>query len=168
MGLGYGLALGEKISIGGKINYYSQQITGYGNAGTLNFEAGLLLHLTNRLHSGIGVFNAAGGKFGINKTEKLASIYKFGLGYEVNDNVFIATETEKEENKPIALVAVVQYRFEKRFIAKLGISTAASGFFAAIGFLLNNQFRLELFASRHPQLGISSGLLLHYQFTNNQ
>jgi hypothetical protein len=168
LGLGYGLPLGEKISLGGKINYYSQQVPGYGNAATVNYEAGLLLHLTARLHSGISVFNPAGGKFGINKTEKLVSIYKFGLGFDVSDKVFLAAETVKEENKPLNLIGAVHYQFEKKFFAKLGVSTAASNIFAAIGLRLNNQFRLDLFASHHQQLGISPGIQLHFNFSGKK
>jgi hypothetical protein len=168
LGLGYGRNLGEKVSIGGKVNYYSQQIANYGNASTVNIEAGLLLHLTSKLNAGISTFNPAGGKFGIDKTEKLASIYKFGLGYDVSDKVYVAAELVKEENSPVNLVSAVHYQFEKKFFAKVGVSTAASNIFVAAGLSLNDQFRLDVFASHHRQLGFSPGILLQYCFNKNK
>jgi hypothetical protein len=144
LGLGYGRTLGEKVSIGGKINYYSQQVTGYGTGSTVNFEAGLLLHLTPKLNAGISAFNPTGGKFGVDKTEKLASVYKFGLGYDVSDKVNVSTEFVKDENTPLNVIAAIHYQFEKKFFAKAGISSAASNFFAAAGLSLNNQFRLDI------------------------
>lgn len=160
LGLGYGRSLGEKVSIGGKINYYNQQIAGYGNGSTINVEAGLLLHLTNKLSAGVSAFNPVGGTFGIDKTEKLASIYKFGLGYDVSDKVYIASELVKQENTPLNYIGAIHYQFEKKFFAKVGVSTAASNFFASAGVSLNNQFRIDLFASHHQQLGFSPGVLL--------
>jgi hypothetical protein len=167
LGLGYGRNLGEKVSVGGKINYYSQQIASYGNTSTVNIDAGLLLHLTSKLNAGISTFNPTGGKFGVDKTEKLASIYKFGLGYDVSDKVYVAAELVKEENSPVNLVSAVHYQFEKKFFAKVGLSTAASNIFVAAGLSLNNQFRLDVFASHHRQLGFSPGILLQYRFNKN-
>jgi hypothetical protein len=160
LGLGYGINLNNKISVGARVNYYNQLIAGYGNASTVNAEAGILLQLTAKLKSGVSVFNPVASAFGINKTEKLASIYKLGLGYDVSKKVLIATEFVKQENEPINLIAMVHYQFEKKFYAKVGASSAAANFFAAAGLSLNNQFRIELFASHHQQLGFSPGLML--------
>jgi hypothetical protein len=164
IGLGYGKQLSEKISIGGKVNYYSQQIAGYGKANTVNIEAGLLLHLTAKLNAGISAFNPVGGKFGINQTEKLSSIYKFGLGYDVSEKVFIASEFVKEENAPLNFIGAIHYQFEKKFFAKVGVSAAASNFFAAAGIVLHNDLRLDICISHHQQLGISPGVILQYNF----
>jgi hypothetical protein len=160
IGIGYGKQLSDKITIGAKANYYQQQIAGYGNASTVNAEAGILLHLTPKLTSGISVFNPIGGKFGINKTEKLASFYKLGLGYDISDKVNIVTELIKQDNSPINFIGAVHYQFEKKFFAKVGVSSAASNFFAAVGINLNNQFRMDVFASHHQQLGFSPGVML--------
>jgi hypothetical protein len=164
LGLAYGRVLSEKVSIGGKVNYYSQQIAGYGNTNTVNIEAGLLLHLTPKLNAGISAYNPVGGKFGVNKNEKLNSIYKFGLGYDVSEKVFIASEFVKEENAPLNFIGAIHYQFEKKFFAKIGLSSAASNFFAAAGVVLNNDFRFDVFVSHHQQLGISPGIMLQYNF----
>ena len=43
IGLAYGRKLGEKVSIGAQFNYVSMQVAGYGNASTINFEAGSIV-----------------------------------------------------------------------------------------------------------------------------
>jgi hypothetical protein len=167
-GLGYGLQLSDKAAVGGKINYYTQQIAGYGNASTVNFEAGVTLKLTEKLTSGIQAYNPVGGKFGVDKNEKLASVYRLGLGYDVSDKVFLAAELIKEENLPLNVVSALHYQFEKKFFAKIGVSTAASNVFAAAGLTLGNHFRLDVFASHHQQLGFSPGLMLLFNFNKKE
>jgi hypothetical protein len=163
-GLGYGMPLGNRLSVGARINYYSQQVSGYGNASTLNFETGLMVHLTPKLEAGLHTYNPVGGKFGADKTEKLASLYRFGLGYDASEKLFLAAELIKEEEQPVNAVAAVHYYFDDRFFARLGISSAATNVFAAAGLSLAKHFRLEVFTSHHQQLGFTPGLLLHYSF----
>ncbi len=163
-GLGYGRKLGKLVTIGGRVNYYTQQIATYGKSGTVNAEAGMLLQLTPKLTSGISVFNPVGGKFGINQTEQLDAIYKFGLGYDVSTKVAISSEIVKQQNAALNFIGAMQYQFEQKFYAKVGVSTAAANFFTSVGLSLNNQFRLEFSASHHQQLGFTPGLNILYNF----
>jgi hypothetical protein len=167
-GLGYGLSLGKKVSVGARINYFSRQIPGYDNASVVNGEAGILLYLTPKLTAGVHTYNPVGSKFGPNKEEKLSSIYRFGLGYEISQVVFLAAEMQKKENQPVSIISAIHYQFEKKFFAKLGISSESANIFAAAGLLLNNQFRLDIFASHHPQLGFSPGITLQYSFSKKE
>ncbi len=159
-GIGYGRSLNGKILVGAKINYYNQQIPQYGNSGTVNAEAGILLKLTNKLTSGVSVFNPVGGKFGINNTEQLNAVYKLGLGYAVSDKVNIAAEAVKTANEKLNFISMLHYQFEQKFFARVGISSSANTFFGSAGINLAKQFRLEVCASYHQQLGFTPGLLL--------
>lgn len=163
VGIGYGRALNDKVSVGAKINYYNQRIPTYGNAGTVNAEAGLLIKLTSRLTSGISVFNPAGGKFGVDNTEKLASVYKLGMGYDVSDKVLVVGEITKTENEPVNFIGMVHYQFEKKFYAKAGVSTAANNLFASAGVALSKNFKLEVSASHHQTLGFTPGIVLVFE-----
>lgn len=165
LGLGYGLSLGKKLSVGGRINYFSRQVPGYGNASVVNGEAGLLLYLTPKLTAGIHTYNPVAAKFGPDKDEKLSSIYRVGIGYDISKVVFLAAEMQKKEDEPVSIISAIHYQFEKRFFAKLGISSEAANIFAAAGLLLNDQFRLDVFASHHRQLGFSPGISIQYSFS---
>lgn len=157
-GLAYGRSLGKKVDIGVQFNYYGYRVPAYNSASTVNFEIGALVHLTEKLNAGIHVYNPIGGEF--SKTdEKLTAAYKFGLGYDASDKFFISAEIVKEEDYPVNLNAGLQYRFAQQFFARAGIASATSVSYGGLGLAWNN-FRLDVSASYHPQLGVSPGLLL--------
>lgn len=164
IGLAYARSLGSKIDVGVKFNYYSIKIPAYGNANNVNFEAGLLLHLTDKLHAGLHVFNPVGGKLGKNENEeKLASAYKVGLGYEASDKFFISSEVVKQEDQPVNVNIGFQYNFLKQFIMRAGIATATNNSYVGVGLNLK-QFRLDVVTSYHPQLGFTPGVLIIFDF----
>lgn len=158
IGLAYGRKLGEKVDLGAQFNYNGVTASGYGNAAAINFDIGLLLHLTDKLHAGIHAYNPVGGKFGKNLEEKLASVYHVGLGFEASDNFFVSAELEKEENQPVNINAGLQYKVLPQLMVRGGIATASSNayFGAALYF---KSFRMDVTAGYHPQLGITPGLL---------
>ncbi len=160
--LAYGRSLGKKVDIGAQFNYYGYKIPSYVNDNAVNFEIGLITHLTDKLNAGIHVYNPIGGKF--SKTdEQLKSAYKLGLGYDASDKFFVSGEIVKEEDYPVNVNAGIQYRFMKQLFARAGISSATSLAYGGVGVSWNN-FRLDISGSYHPQLGWSPGLLLIMNF----
>jgi hypothetical protein len=167
LGLAYARSLGNKIDVGVQFNYNAIRINSYGNASAVNFEIGTILHLTEKLHAGLHAYNPVGGKFGKNEDEKLASVYTIGMGYEASEKFFVSAEVEKEENQPVNVNAGMQYKFLKQLMARTGIATSSSNVYLGAGFFFNS-FRLDAVISYHPQLGISPGLLILYDFTKKQ
>jgi len=164
MGLAYARKLGSKMDVGVQFNYNGIQVSGYGNSSAINFEIGMIFHLTDKLNAGIHAYNPVGGKYGKNSEEKLASIYTVGLGYEASDKFFVSAEIEKEENQPVNINAGMQYKFLPQLMARAGIATNTSNVYAGVGLFLRT-FRLDVVASYHPQLGITPGLMLVYNFS---
>ena len=164
MGLAYARKLGSKVDIGVQFNYNGIQASGYGNSSAINFEIGTIFHLTDKLHAGVHAYNPVGGKYGKNSDEKLASIYTVGLGYEASDKFFISAEIEKEENLPVNINGGMQYKFLPQFMARAGIATNTSNVYAGIGLYLKT-LRLDVVASYHPQLGVTPGIMLIYNFS---
>lgn len=167
-GLAYAKRLGKWVDVGAQFNYYRYAIPAYGNASTFHFALGLLLHVTDKLHAGIHVYNPVGGRLGKSsssnpKPEKIASAYKMGMGYDASDKFFIATEVVKEEDKPVNVVCGLQYRFAKQFFARAGFLSESSSLFAGAGMSWKN-LRLDVSAGYHPRLGFSPGLLLLLNF----
>lgn len=167
IGLAYARKLGDKIDMGVQFDYNSIRIAGYGNATAVNFQIGAIMHLSEKLHAGIHVFNPVGGRFGKDLQEKLASAYKAGMGYEASDKFFVSAEIQKVENLPVNVLAGMQYKFLPQLLARVGINTETSIAYLGLGLQLKS-FRLDVTASRHPQLGISPGLLLLYNFKSKQ
>ena len=163
IGLAYARKLGKVVDIGVQFNYYGYRIPSNGNASTINFEMGALLHLTDKLNAGIHVYNPVGGKLGRDSEEKIASAYKFGLGYDASEKFFISAEIIKEEDKAVNVIAGLQYQFAKQFFAKAGFISESGTPYAGAGVGWKN-LRLDISSSYHPQLGFSPGLLLIMNF----
>ena len=167
LGLAYGRKLGEKVGLGAQFNYNGIRIAGYGNDAAISFELGTILHLTDKLHAGIHVNNPVGGKFGKDQQEKLSSVYTIGIGYEASDKFFVSTEIIKEEDQPVNVNAGFQYKFLPQLLTRIGISTATSTGWMGIG-LSWKSFRVDITAAYHPQLGITPGLLLLFNFKSKE
>ena len=159
LGIAIARPVGDNFDLGIKFNHYASRIPGYGSLSAFTFELGAVMHLTAQLHSGIHIYNPVGGVLSKNTKEKLPSAYSFGLGYEPSAQFLISVNIVKEENKPVNIDAVGEYNFAKQFFARIGISSGTSTPFGGAGWAWNN-FRVDLAASWHPQLGLSSGMML--------
>lgn len=162
-GLAYGRSLGSKVDIGVQFNYYNYQIPSYQNGAAINFEAGAIVHFSEKLNAGVHLYNPVGASLNKATDEKLAAVYKFGLGYDASENFYVSTEIVKEEDQPINVTGGIQYKFKKQFFARAGFRSDNNTGFAGVGFEYE-KLRIDVAASYHPQLGISPGLLLIYNF----
>ena len=162
-GLAYARKLGSKADLGVQFNYNGVRIAGYGSASAISFEAGGILHITDKLHAGFHINNPVGGKFGKDQQEKLPFVYTAGLGYDASEKFFFSVELVKEEDQPVNAEAGLQYKFISRLLVRAGISSATSSAWIGFGLLLQS-FRLDVVTSFHPQLGITPGLLLIFNF----
>jgi len=163
LGLAYARTLGSKIDLGVQFNYYAVRIAGYGNASSVNFELGSIFHITDDFNAGLHVYNPIGSKLGKSGEEKLASIYSFGVGFEPSKTFFFSLELTKEEDKPPNVIAGLQYKFLPQLLARGGISSTTTSMYFGIGFQWK-EMRFDATASYHPELGISPGILLLYNF----
>ncbi len=167
LGIAYARSVGSKLDLGIKFNYYGFKIPGYGNASAINFEIGAITHLSDKLHTGIHVYNPVGRKLSGQDDEKLSSAYTFGMGYEASDKFFVSAEIVKEEDLPVNVNFGLQYNFKKQFFVRAGIATETPNSYAGAGISWKN-FRLDVSGSYHPQLGFTPGLLIIINFKDKQ
>ncbi len=167
LSLSYALPLGSKIDAGVKFNYYNLRIPAYQSSSAFYFEAGMLMHLSEKLHAGFSVYNPVGGNLNKSKNEKIAFLYRGGLGYEVSDKFFLSAEIIKEENKNVGVNAAFQYSLVKQLLVRAGINTVTAQPFAGIG-LKFGQFRVDVAAAYHQQLGLSPAVMLLFDFKKKQ
>ena len=167
LGLAYARSLGAKIDVGVQFNYYGYKIPAYNSGSTINFEAGAIAHVSEKLNVGIHVYNPVSTSFGKQTAEKLAAAYKFGIGYDASENFYVSTEIVKEEDVPVNVTGAVQYHFEKQFFVRAGFKSDNKTGYAGAGFLYK-KLRVDVSSSFHPQLGVSPGLLLMYNFNKKE
>lgn len=161
LGLAYARKLGDKADVGVQFNYTSVKAAGYGSASAITFDAGVILHITDAVQTGIHVSNPMGMKLGKGGEEKLPSIYSAGIGYDVSPRFFIGAEAEKIEDQPLTVNAGFHYVFADKLLASAGISSATSVYYIGFGVQLKS-LRLDVTAAFHPYLGVTPGLLLVY------
>ncbi|MGN6533129.1 MAG: hypothetical protein ACTHK0_15410 [Ginsengibacter sp.] len=159
LGIAYARNVGKKLDLGIKFNYYSFHIPGFESPSTVNFEIGVICRFTEKLSGGIHMFNPVGWRLSKTENDKLSSIYSFGIGYEASNNFFVSAEIVKQEDLPVNVNAGVQYNFARQFFARFGIASQNESPYGGAGISWKN-FRLDISASYHPQLGISPGLML--------
>ena len=164
LGLAYGRKLGSKLDIGAQFNYNAVRIAeDYGSATAISFEMGTIFHLTDKLNAGLHINNPIGGKFGKDQQEKLSSVYGFGVGYDASEKFFISAEIEKEEAQPVNVNAGFQYKFIPQLLVRAGMASATSSAWLGLGLTLKS-FRLDVTTSYHPQLGITPGVMMLFNF----
>lgn len=164
-GIAYGRKLGSKADVGLLLGYNTIHISsGYGAASSISAEAGITLHLTEQLHTGIHINRA--GKFEKDNKEEALPVYTVGLGYEPSGNFLFSAEIEKAETMPVNINAGIQYNPVSQVRVRAGISSATSSvwFGAGIGFAM---LRLDVFTAYHPRLGVTPGILLLYHFNKD-
>lgn len=167
-GLAYGRSLGSKVSIGARFGMYQVRFSsGYGQAAAISAETGLILHLTDQLHTGFRVANPIAARFGPGKSEKLPAVYTFGAGYEASAQLLIAFTIEKEEYRPVNVTAGISYHPVQVLWLRAGLSSAASSWFTEAALTFRTT-RIGVQASYHPQLGITPGLSFIFHFNKKE
>lgn len=167
IGLAYARNLGNKLDAGIKFNYYSFRIPAYQNSSAVNFEIGVIAHLTDKLNAGIHLYNPVGGNLSKTNNEKLSSVYTIGIGYEASESFLVSAEIEKQEDLPLYINAGVQYNFQKQFFVRVGINSEDESPYAGAGVRWKD-IRLDVSASYHPQLGLSPGVMLIVDFKSKE
>lgn len=167
IGLAYGRMLGDKVDIGAQFNYNAIRISGYGGSSAVSFEMGTVFHISEQVHLGIHANNPVGGKFGKDQQEKLPAVYSFGLGYDASEKFFFGAEIVKEEDQPVNVNTGIQYKLLPQLLTRIGLETATSAVWAGIGMTWKT-FRVDVMTSFHPQLGLSPGLLIIFNFNQKQ
>jgi hypothetical protein len=129
----------------------------------VNFEAGIIVHLTEKFHTGIHVYNPTSSKLGKTNDERLPSIYRIGVGYEASGKVFVSIEIVKQEKQEVSVNAGLQYNLHEKVFLRAGIATLTNNSYAGVGLQLGFA-RIQLNTAYHPQLGFTPGLLLLLNF----
>jgi hypothetical protein len=89
------------------------------------------------------------------------------LGYDASEKFFISAEIEKEEDQPVNVNAGMQYKFLPQLLARVGMSTATSSAWFGLGLTIKT-LRIDVTTNYHPQLGITPGLMLLFNFNKKE
>jgi hemolysin activation/secretion protein len=165
LSLAYGRKVSSTVDVGASFHYHAISQAGiYGNSSAITGSLSMLWHLSEKIMAGFNVYNPFRAQW--SKTtddERLPSRYTFGLGYDASEKFFLTGELEKEEGQEVNVNLAIHYQLIPQVFIRGGIASLTSSYFAGLGIQLSD-FRVDFATSFHPQLGVSPGVVLLYQF----
>lgn len=159
----YARSLGKSLDLGLGFHYNQLRIPGHLRANAMVVEAGLMMHFNENLHGGFGIYHAVSGNLQRMYHEKIAAVYRGGLGFEASEIFYASVEIIKEANKAAGVMFGLQYKPITQLVLRGGINTIHQQPFFGAG-ILWSRLRIDITAAHHPQLGISPGIMLLYHF----
>jgi hypothetical protein len=157
--IGYGRKAGD-LDLGSQFCFQYQQAAGYSGEVTLSCLAGIAFHPGEEIRAALLLVNPGRSFIGRGKSLLPFGI-RSGIGWELSQKFFIATEMENWEGQGASVNLGLTYRFDQRIQARLGHSSFNSSSWMGAGILVH-AFQLDASISLHPQLGLSSGITLVY------
>ncbi|MFT5595906.1 MAG: hypothetical protein ACI8QH_000694 [Flammeovirgaceae bacterium] len=168
LGLAYGMKLAERFSIGVQLNYHTTRIAAddYGNAGALTAEVGVRMEVSERVTIAAHLFNPTrttlidNGESAI-PDEKIPTLIRLGVGYQISDEVLLAGEVEKDIDQNALFRGGIEYQPVDILYLRLGASSEPSLFSFGLG-LRFESFQFDLASSYSSVLGYSPQVSLTY------
>ncbi len=165
LGVAFGRALSDQLSIGVQLNYHQIRIADvYGNRSVVTAEAGIQYKLANKLTIGAHVFNPNRSKLTDLDADRLPAVIRLGIRYEFSENLFLAIESEKDTYNPAVFRAGLEYRIAEILYLRAGFNTNPLANSFGFGLLLK-RLRVDFAGNFHPVLGFTPQTSLTYQFS---
>lgn len=163
-GIAAGRQLGEIIAIGTQVNYTRISIEGYGSAGAVTAELGVLARPLDNLWLGAHAYNLTYSKFISDYYhERLPVIFNIGLGYSVVSDASLFVQGEFASGQRARLKAGIEYAVLPALALRAGIALKPVQLFAGAGCTLRS-WVIDFAIARHAALGYSPQLSLSYVF----
>lgn len=152
IGLAFAKQLSNNFNVGIQIDYlgiYADQSTN--NINKFTFEISAQKRLTEDLTLGVHIFNP---EFNYNEDNKIPSVIKMGLGYNVNQKVSAFTEVELESEENAKLKIGIEYKIIKQMQLRTGFYTNPNQNTFGIGYTLHD-LQFDIAIKKHQILGYS-------------
>jgi len=168
VGLSYGIAIFERLSVGAQVNYKSFSIESFGNANAVYVDVGLNLSITPELTMGVTAANVNRVKLEAqNLQEDLSTRLTAGLAYRPTDKVLFVADLQKEVDHELSFRGGIEYAINDILLARMGMSNEPLTWNAGFG-LVFDAILLDAAVGFHEQLGYTPYVSLSYAFGKNR
>ena len=155
-----GMPLGENISAGIQIDYFSEFFSGeYDNLRVLTFEGGAVFNLSEKVKAAVHLFNPVPNSV---RRSVLPSTLTAGAGIDLSETLFAGAEVEMSTEEKLIIRTGFEYEAARKFWIRGGFSTRNSSFSFGIGYMLKSM-KIDLSFSTHDRLGVTSSVSLIYK-----
>ena len=163
-GIGYALALSEKLSMGVQINYMNvRQPSYYGTKHGVSGEFGLGIKVTSKWTLAMAINNLTRSNLSATANEKFETIFRIGALYDVSKRLFVTAELEKDIYYPVRLKTGIEYHPVDPFYIRVGAAVNSTSFAIGLGYVYKN-LRIDVGSNYIQPLGFHTALSVHYQF----
>lgn len=161
-GLAYAMRLSEELNIGVGLDYSALQIgEGYGSTSAFLVQLGFQYDLNDKLKIAGHVFNPTRSKLNDYDDERIPSVLRGGINYEVSTRVIILAEVAKDVDQKASTRIGLTYWPSEQFVLRAGVRTApvetSFGFGARF-----SAVQIDLASSYHYVLGFSPSIALTF------
>jgi hypothetical protein len=154
----YARKIFEKLDAGIRLRGGQLNLDVYGSRFTFDADLGIQAKMSSKLSFGALVQNLM--RFQTNEQEQAGTLLRVGVAYLPSKKVKMNAEVQQDFNTGIGFNAGVEYLPNASFRCRIGTQTKPLSPSFGVGYVLNNRFVLDSFASYHPNLGLTSGLNL--------
>jgi len=158
IGLAFGKILSEQFSMGIKLNYLSiNQGEDYGSMGAVIGEIGVMAKISDEFNLGAHIYNVNRAKIDDYQNERVPSILRIGLGYQMNEKVLLCVEAEKDIDAKARIKVGMDYHIIEPLFIRAGVNTNPA--IVSFGFgLIWKRFIFDFSTNKHSVLGYSPQL----------
>ena len=161
-GLGYALALSEKLSMGVQINYMNvRQPSYYGTKHGVSGEFGLGVRVTSKWTFAFAINNLTRSRLAEYQNERFETIFRAGTLYELSKRVIISTELEKDIAFPLRLKVGMEYHPVDPFYIRAGASVNSTSVALGFGYVIKN-LRIDVGSNYVQPLGFYTAASLNF------
>jgi hypothetical protein len=164
VGIAYGKRLGERFAVGAKVDYLRISIDGYGWAGAIVAQAGVLSCPVDGLWLGAHVYNFTYSKFmSVNYDEMLPMTFNVGGSYRIIDDVVFAMQCGFHSGSSMRVNAGVEYVLLSALALRVGAMLKPLSLAAGAGYTMYG-ITIDFALTRHEALGYSPQVSVVYTF----
>jgi hypothetical protein len=153
VGVSYSNTVTDQFMVGATLNYYSLIIQNYGSAGSVGFDLGGAVELSEYVRWGFVAFNLHGATIGEAK-EKLPQVFSTGVAYMPMSGATITASLMKDVRYEAELHIGIEYVLMDLVSVRAGSTSDPNTLNAGIG-IQASFVQLDYAFSSHSELGIS-------------
>ncbi len=159
----YARKLFEKLDAGVRLRGGQLALSGgYGSRFSFDADLGINATFNSKLSFGALLQNLL--QFRADEQEQAGTLIRIGAAYAPSKKVKMNAEIQQDFNTGLGFNAGVEYLPNANFSFRLGVRTNPITPSFGIGYVVNNRFMIDSFASYHTLLGVSTGLNLSWFF----
>jgi hypothetical protein len=164
--IGFGNRIGN-TALGAKLNYVQYRAEGFGTSTALSVDFGGITALTKTISLGAYITNLTQTKLMGSNGQRLPTRMVAGLGFRPSENVFLATEIEKDLAYPATWRSGLEYAVYKKIFFRTGFNLNPNVFYFGIGGQKKN-LKVDYALRLGQWLGAAHQASLVYAFTTTR